>query len=121
MLLDTFFDPNSLDLDWPSYLYSGNTDHRALVDFEDYLWFVQWQWRFKKSRNSHKGYLFRTVKVKVGGVWVSQNQWLHTAIMLRLELPPRPGMVVDHRDRDTMHNARANLRWATTTQNRLNR
>lgn len=120
MLRDPF-DPNGLDLDWPSHLYSGNTAHRALLDFEDYLWFIQWQWRFKKSRNSHKGYLFRTVKVKVGAVWCSQNQWLHTAIMERVELPPHPGMVVDHIDRDTMNNSRLNLRWATTTQNRLNR
>jgi len=115
------FDPNRLDLDWPSYLYAGNTDHRALVDYEDYLWFIQWQWRFKKSRNSHKGYLFRTVKVKVGSVWVSQNQWLHAAIMARIEPPPRPGMVPDNIDRDTMNNTRTNLRWATLSQNRLNR
>ncbi len=120
VLLDDF-DPNGLDLDWPSYLYAGNTAHRALVDYEDYLWFIQWQWRFKKSRNSHKGYLFRTVKVKVGSVWVSQNQWLHAAIMARIEPPPRPGMVPDHIDRDTMNNTRANLRWATLSQNRLNR
>jgi len=51
VLLDSF-DPNTLDLDWPSYLYSGNTTHRALLDYEDYLWFIQWQWRFKQSRNS---------------------------------------------------------------------
>lgn len=120
MLLDDF-DPNGLDLDWPSYIYSGNSDHRALLDFEDYLWFTQWQWRFKRSRNSHKGYLFRTVKVKVGSVWVSQNQWLHTAIMERIEPPPRPSMVVDHIDRNTMNNTRLNLRWATLSQNRLNR
>lgn len=86
MLFDSF-NPNTLDLDWPSYLYSGNTEHRALLDYEDYLWFIRWQWRFKQSRNSPKGYLFRTVKVKVGSIWVSQNQWLHTAIMERIEPP----------------------------------
>ena len=120
MLLDSF-DPNTLDLDWPSYLYSGNTTHRALLDYEDYLWFIQWQWRFKQSRNSHKGYLFRTVKVKLGGVWCSQNQWLHTAIMERVEPPPRPGLIVDHIDRDTMNNTRENFRWVTASQNRMNR
>ena len=41
MLLDPF-DPNGLDLDWPSHLYSGNTAHRAVLDYEDYLWFIRW-------------------------------------------------------------------------------
>jgi hypothetical protein len=116
------FDPRYLDFDWPSYLHAASGE-RALVDYEDYLFFVQWQWRFKKSRNSHKGYLFRTVKVKIGASFQSVNQWLHVEIMKRTGIePPSPlHTLVDHIDNDQLNCRRLNLRWATPSENAFSR
>lgn len=119
-------DPRYLDFDWPSYIYAANTDHRALLDYEDYLFFIRWMWRFKPSRNqplSGKGYLFRTIKVKFGAHYQSVNQWLHIEIMKRTGVPPPTPAhtLVDHIDRDGMNCQRENLRWATPSDNAFNR
>lgn len=117
------FDPRHLDFDWPCFISSSNSGHRARVDFEDYLHFSQWLWRYKPSRNGGEGALFRTVKVKVGASWVSKNEWLHVAVVVRQGVePPSPEhTIVDHADSDHMNCLRENLRWATPSQNAFNR
>lgn len=43
--------------------------------------------------------------------------YLHQLLMGE---PPAPGLVIDHRNHSGLLNSRANLRWATARQNRLN-
>lgn len=121
------FDPNTLDLDWPSYVHSTNSDHRALVDYEDWLFVCNWLWRFKPSKHqtigSQKGYLCRSAWVyPVGGAKFNTSLYLHVEIMKRAEPPPTIFHTqVDHVDRNRMNCTRANLRWSTPSQNNQNK
>lgn len=117
-------DPRYLDFDWACHILSSNSAHEARLDFEDYLHFQQWLWRYKPSRNGGTGALFRTVKVKnAAGLWVSKNEWLHVAVIVRHNIPqPSPEhTIVDHRDGDHFNCTLDNLRWATPSQNAFNR
>lgn len=119
------FDPRYLDLDWPSYVRSTNSDHMALVDYLDWLFVCRWQWRFKPSKNQGmlgRGYLSRPCWVYPDGVKKNVSLFLHVEIMKRVEPPPSVFHTqVDHLDRNRMNCCRANLKWATPSQNNKNK
>jgi hypothetical protein len=121
------FDPNTLDLDWPSYVTSTNSDHQALVDYEDWLFVCNWLWRFKPSKHqtigSQKGYLCRSAWIyPVGGAKFNTSLYLHVEIMKRVEPPPTIFHTqVDHKNRNRMDCRRDNLAWATPSQNNQNK
>lgn len=121
------FDPNTLDLDWLSYVHSSNSEHRALVDYEDWLWVCRWRWRFKPSKHqtmgSQKGYLCRSAWVYPPGEKpFNTSLWLHVEIMKRVEPPPSIFHTqVDHLNRDRLDCRRANLAWATPEANNKNK
>lgn len=119
------WDPNTLDLDWPSYVRSTNSDHMALVDYEDWLFVCNWNWRFKPSKNQGmlgRGYLTRSCWIYPEGRKVNTSLFLHVEIMKRAEPPPTIFHTqVDHLDRDRMNCTRANLKWATPSENNRNK
>lgn len=120
------WDPNELDLNWPSYVHSTNSEHRALVDYEDWLFVCRWQWRFKPSKRQGMGgkdYLCRSAWVyPVDAPKFNTSLWLHVEIMRRVEPPPSMFHTqVDHIDRNRMNCTRANLKWATVQENNKNK
>lgn len=106
---------------------SVNSEHQALVDYEDWLWVCEWSWKFKPSKRqtmgSQKGYLYRPVWVKPPGLLgFSTSAYLHVEIMKRVEPPPTIFHTqVDHKNRDRMDCRRENLAWATPSQNNQNK
>ncbi len=78
----------------------------ALVDDADYEWLSQWRWCAHKNSRSNVFYAVRGKRVI-----------MHKEIM---GPSPAPGLVVDHWDLDGCNNQRANLRWATLSQQRQN-
>lgn len=119
------WDPNTWDLDWPSYVDSSNSEHRAEVDYEDYAWATKWLWRFKPSKNQGmlgRGYLSRACWVYPDGIKKNTSLFLHVEIMKRIEPPPSMFHTqVDHIDRDRMNCQRSNLRWSTPSSNNQNK
>jgi hypothetical protein len=101
----------------PTRLYVGD-DVSCLLDWEDYLWAVQWRWSVTPSRSTHKLYITRMTRVQGRQV----KLYLHKEILRRKQpVPPSPQhTIADHRDSDSLHNTRSNLRWATPSMNRLN-
>jgi hypothetical protein len=73
------------------------------VDREDYAWLSAWTWY--RARN----------RAVVGHPHTPRTTFLH-----RLILNAQPGQIVDHIDGDPRNNTRANLRFATQSQNRAN-
>lgn len=74
------------------------------VDDEDYEWANMFKW------SDCKGHAYGFVQGK--------DVFLHRYLMKE---PPYPEAVVDHIDRDTYNNQKANLRWASFEQNAFNR
>lgn len=100
----------------------------ALVDYEDWLFFCAWTWKFKPSKrqtmSSQNGYLYRPVWVKPTSTMIgfSTSAYLHVEIMKRVEPPPTIFHTqVDHIDRDRMNCTRVNLKWATPSENNQNK
>jgi hypothetical protein len=85
----------------------------ALVSEEDYDLVARHKWCAHKIGKSF--YAVRHVSGNGKGI-PTVNQWLHHAI-----LPPKPGLQVDHKNRNTLDCRRENLRYATPSQNRVNR
>jgi hypothetical protein len=78
----------------------------AIVDAADYEWLNQYRWNAFESGG--KFYARRSVP---GG----------TILMHRAIMQTPPGMVVDHIDRNGLHNRRANMRNCTPQQNEHNK
>lgn len=90
------------------------------MDYDDYLWACRYKWAIKWSRGGKKCYLYRTGRDENGK---TKSEYLHVEIMKRTGIePPSPEhTITDHRDGNSLHCRRKNLRWATLTMNRQNR
>lgn len=82
----------------------------ALVDDEDFARFGHLKWT-TGSFGGRIGYAYRTEFR--GGKW-------GTVLLHREILGATPGQMVDHRNRDTFDNRRANLRFASRSENARN-
>jgi len=83
----------------------------TIVEPWDYYRFCSFKWTISGSGN--KFYAVRYVKIGPGKTKMFR---LHRGIMA----PPR-GILVDHRNLDSLDNRRANLRLATHSQNQCNK
>jgi len=83
----------------------------ALVDDADFEWLNRWKWRTRHS--GHNWYAQRSPTVDGEGKQ-------HTIQMHRQIMGARPGEMIDHKDRDGLHNWRENLRFCTRSQNLAN-
>jgi hypothetical protein len=112
-----------MDLDDPT---PQNHEHRiygddnasvwAVVDAEDYAYFSQWRWCPTKACRiaRRKTYLRRQIG--------NRTLYLHVEIMQRVEPAPSPAhIIVDHMNGNSLDCRRANLRWATPSQNAKNK
>ena len=80
-------------------------DMVARVDAEDWLWLCRHSWHFGGEEQPYA----RRTKKQSG---VSKTTFMHREIM---RAPP--GMVVNHRDGDTLNNTRRNLNVCTVREN----
>lgn len=80
----------------------------ALVDDADYERVLQFKWCAMKARNG----FYAVAHIPKGN-----NRLM---LMHRFILDAPPGVQVDHRDRNGLHNTRENMRLATPRQNRAN-
>lgn len=83
------------------------------VDDADYNWLSAFKWfRGGQCKHAKRG------AGAVGYATASINRKLTK--MEHLLLPPKPGLVIDHINRDSLDNRRANLRYLTHSQNLAN-
>lgn len=88
----------------------------AIVDPEDFEWADQFRWFCTRDLKT-TGYAARHAKVdgRKGLLW------LHREVLVRAVGPaPGPGYVGDHINGNRLDDRRANLRWATKSQNARN-
>jgi hypothetical protein len=83
----------------------------AIVDVADYERLSSFQWRAQFDRDTRGFYAVRGIK---------ENGKNKAVLMHRVILGAKPGETVDHIDRDTLDNRRANLRIVTKGQNSWN-
>ena len=87
----------------------------AMVDDADYAWAMQWKWQAGERRYANLTKFYAERKEYIPGS-KAKKVYLHRAI---INVPD--GIEVDHRDNDTLNCQRANLRQATSSQNKCNR
>jgi AP2 domain/HNH endonuclease len=80
----------------------------ALVDEKDYEWLSSFKWYAWFSPRTKGFYARRSIYPSTG------------ASMHRVILDANPGQIVDHINRNTLDNRRANLRFATISQSNQN-
>lgn len=80
----------------------------TIVDADDYEWLSKWKWTVWHTKQG--GFYARA--------WVSKQTSL---AMHRIILNAGPGQIVDHINRNTLDNRRANLRIVTQSQSNCNR
>jgi hypothetical protein len=86
-----------------------NRGYVALVDDEDFHWLNRFNWYLKEDKDRK-----RYAIASVGGQTVAMHH-------LVLGSKPRPCLLPDHRDRNTLNNQSHNLRWANFASNAQNR
>jgi hypothetical protein len=101
----------------PRLIYLDNRAHlSAIVDADDYDYFSQWLWREKPDKHRHKWYAYRSTTV----AGCDASIFLHKEILRRKEAQPDPRYkIADHVNGDSLDCRKANLRWATPSQNRI--
>jgi AP2 domain/HNH endonuclease len=87
-------------------------DQVTIVDRDDFEWLNQWKWQAEFCPNTSGFYAVRGIKDEAGKPG--------TARMHRLIIGAQPGQIVDHVDRNSLNNTRANLRIVTAEQNSVN-
>lgn len=107
-----------------------NAERCALVDWEDYLYLIQFKWNAKRSHpkgRKETWYARRTVHNKdggrhPGGQLRKETIYMHVEIMQRQGIaPPTDNHTVDHANCNGLDNRRANLSWRTKKEQRKNR
>jgi hypothetical protein len=91
-------------------IYLGEGKY-TLVNAKDYYWLSDFKWIVYGNRNN-----FYAVRNKIVAPNETRPEYMH-----RLIMNPPPGLLVDHRDTDSLDNRRENLRFATPSQNMQNR
>lgn len=81
----------------------------AIVDAADYEWLMQWKWAARRD-----GRTFYALRHSDDNHRVIIK--MHAQI-----LPPKPGFQADHINRNGIDNRRVNLRYATFSQQGINR
>lgn len=85
----------------------------TIVDDDTFGHLVRFSWSpSPMTRGNGKVYVARRGRASEGST---------TVYMHRIVMGAGPGQVVDHIDRDTLNNTRANLRFATNALNAVNR
>ena len=84
----------------------------AIVDPADFLWLSIFNWHVVENN----GYFYACRRPSVGEFRTSRSVWMNREI---LNAPP--GLLVDHKNHDTLDNRRSNLRLATYAENGFNR
>ena len=101
-----------LRLDCPVCLIPLTKGKFAIVDPDDYLWLCKFNWHVVKQDD----YFYACRRPSVGEFRTGRSVWMNREI---LNAPP--GLLVDHRNHDTLDNRRENLRLATYVENGRNR
>ena len=83
----------------------------AFVDDKDYEWLNSFNWCATKDRSNY--YAVRSTRIS----GKKRNQRMHKLIM---GTTPK-GMMIDHKDGNSLNNQRNNLRFVTNSQNQMNR
>lgn len=86
----------------------------TVVDAGDYDWLTQWKWFAQWNAKAKRFYVLRNLLPDSSGKAGAIS-------MHRQILNAAKGVLVDHRDMDTLNNRRSNLRIATRLQNIHNR
>lgn len=92
----------------------------CLVSAEDFLWALQWKWRYKLDKRGKKYYAVRHGRVYTAGRCKQIDIYMHKAILKHRMLKRKPSAkhrIGDHGDGDSQNNQRGNLAWATPSRN----